>query len=186
MWSSSRRPASVDGPRFPRFRGRRKPRAESCVTIGTLSDSDRLSALGSPLSPPESIGTTANHPFWSVDRQEFVRAGSLEIGERLKTLSGNVKVVQQKLPRPSPEPVFNLEVHAEHVYFVGEDGVLVHNSGPRYRQGSPTASEINLTDSKVSRVDLIEHFRAAKNHPKIEEVLAVGKNGNISTIYKKG
>ncbi|MBL8812711.1 MAG: hypothetical protein JNM43_21275 [Planctomycetaceae bacterium] len=57
-----------------------------------------------------------------------MQAGSLEIGERLQTLSGDVKVVQQKLPRPGPEPVFNLEVHAEHVYFVGEDGVLVHNS----------------------------------------------------------
>jgi hypothetical protein len=57
-----------------------------------------------------------------------VQAGSLEIGERLQTLSGDVKVVQQKLPRPGPQPVFNLEVHNEHVYFVGEDGVLVHNA----------------------------------------------------------
>ncbi|MFM8477653.1 MAG: polymorphic toxin-type HINT domain-containing protein, partial [Planctomycetaceae bacterium] len=101
-----------------------------------------LSAFGSPLSPAgevghsnhepaeseETIGTTSNHPFWSVDRREFVQAGSLEIGERLQTLSGDVKVVQQKLPRPGPQPVFNLEVHYEHVYFVGEDGVLVHNS----------------------------------------------------------
>jgi hypothetical protein len=101
-----------------------------------------LSAFGSPLSPAcevghsnhepaeseETIGTTSNHPFWSVDRQEFVQAGSLEIGERLQTLSGDVKVVQQKLPRPGPQPVFNLEVHNEHVYFVGHDGVLVHNA----------------------------------------------------------
>ena len=67
-----------------------------------------------------------------MDRQEFVQAGSLEIGERLQTLSGDVKVVQQKLPRPGPQPVFNLEVHNEHVYFVGQDGVLVHNNGPGY------------------------------------------------------
>ncbi len=101
-----------------------------------------LSAFGSPLSPAcevghsnhepaeseETIGTTSNHPFWSVDRQEFVQAGSLEIGERLQTLSGDIKVVQQKLPRPGPLPVFNLEVHYEHVYFVGQDGVLVHNN----------------------------------------------------------
>lgn len=101
-----------------------------------------LSAFGSPLSPAgevghsnhepseseETLGTTSNHPFWSVDRQEFVQAGSLEIGERLQTLSGDVKVVQQKLLRPGPQPVFNLEVHNEHVYFVGQDGVLVHNA----------------------------------------------------------
>jgi len=76
----------------------------------------------------ETIGTTSNHPFWAEDRQEFLQAGSLEIGERLQTLSGDVKVVQQKLPRPGPQPVFNLEVHDEHVYFVGEDGVLVHTT----------------------------------------------------------
>ena len=39
----------------------------------------------------EPIGTTSNHPFWSADRQEFVQAGSLEIGERLQTLSEDVK-----------------------------------------------------------------------------------------------
>ncbi|MEZ6132844.1 MAG: polymorphic toxin-type HINT domain-containing protein [Planctomycetaceae bacterium] len=77
----------------------------------------------------EAIGTTSNHPFWSVDRQEYVQAGSLEIGERLKTLHGETKVVVSNLARPGPQTgVYNLEVHAEHVYFVGEGGVLVHNS----------------------------------------------------------
>ena len=59
-----------------------------------------------------------------------MQAGSLRIGERLQTLHGNTKTVVaiQKLPRSGPQPVFNLEVHDEHVYFVGEDGVLVHNA----------------------------------------------------------
>jgi len=75
------------------------------------------------------IGTTSNHPFWSVDRQEYVQAGHLEIGERLQTLHGDTKTVASNLPRPGPKTdVYNLEVHAEHTYFVGEDGVLVHNN----------------------------------------------------------
>lgn len=124
-----------------------------------------LSAFGSPLSPAcevghsnhepaeseETIGTTSNHPFWSVDRQEFVQAGSLEIGERLQTLSGDVKVVQQKLPRPGPQPVFNLEVHNEHVYFVGHDGVLVHNSGP-YGSGRARIGHSALTEGDIDQV----------------------------------
>jgi hypothetical protein len=32
----------------------------------------------------EPIGTTSNHPFWSQDRQDFVQAGVLRIGERLQ------------------------------------------------------------------------------------------------------
>jgi len=76
-----------------------------------------------------SIGTTSNHPFWSVDRQEYIQAGHLEIGERLQTLHGHTKTVVSNLPRPGPKTdVYNLEVHAEHTYFVGEDGVLVHNN----------------------------------------------------------
>ena len=75
----------------------------------------------------ETIGTTRNHPFWSVDRQSYIPAGDLKIGEHLRTYQGTTKQVLTKTPRPQTEPVYNLEVHAEHTYFVGE-GILVHNS----------------------------------------------------------
>ena len=76
----------------------------------------------------ETIGTTSNHPFWSVDRQEYVQAGSLRKGEHLRTIHGDTKRVISKLARPGPESVYNLEVFGEHTYFVGKDGVLVHNN----------------------------------------------------------
>ncbi len=53
----------------------------------------------------------------------------LRLGERLKNLSGDTVWVQQKLPRPGPTPVYNLEVQDEHVYYVGASGVLAHNAG---------------------------------------------------------
>jgi len=83
----------------------------------------------------ESIGTPTNHPFWSVDRKEYVQAGSLNLGERLQTFSGDTKRVIGKLPRPGPEAVYNFEVHGEHVYYVGSDGILVHNAGDDYFRG---------------------------------------------------
>lgn len=76
----------------------------------------------------ESVGTTSNHPFYSFDRGDYVQAGSLQEGERLLTYSGDTKRVVSKLARPGPEVVYNLEVFGEHVYFIGNDGVLVHNS----------------------------------------------------------
>ncbi len=76
----------------------------------------------------EPIGCTANHPFWSVDRQEFTAAGELREGERLALYSGETKRVVQKLPRPGPEVVYNLEVYGEHAYCVSPGGVLVHNA----------------------------------------------------------
>lgn len=40
----------------------------------------------------EVIGTTPNHPFWSVDRHEFVRADQLRPGDRLQRLDGGEEV----------------------------------------------------------------------------------------------
>ena len=53
---------------------------------------------------------------------------SFEIGKRLQTLTGDVKVVRQNAPAPimAPEALFNLEVYNEHVCCVGHEGVLVH------------------------------------------------------------
>ena len=79
----------------------------------------------------ERIGVTGNHPIWSQDRHDYVAAMDLRVGERLKNLSGDTVWVQQKLPRPGPTPVYNLEVQDEHVYYVGASGVLAHNAGRR-------------------------------------------------------
>ncbi|MBQ8285844.1 MAG: hypothetical protein IJZ10_06035 [Thermoguttaceae bacterium] len=78
---------------------------------------------------PKPIGCTTTHPFWSVDRQDFVEAGRLQQGERVQRDNGETKRVVQKLPRPGPVNVYNLEVYAEHVYRVTPDGVLTHNNG---------------------------------------------------------
>ncbi|MBL8888451.1 MAG: hypothetical protein JNL67_00630 [Planctomycetaceae bacterium] len=93
-----------------------------------------------------------------MDRAEFVQAGELQIGERLQTLAGDIHWVQQKLPRPGPEAVYNLEVHDEHVYYVGSGGVLVHNTcggrhhfwpwswGNKVRHGKSILPQLNAAE----------------------------------------
>jgi Pretoxin HINT domain len=75
-----------------------------------------------------ALGCTANHPFWSEDRQAFVQAGELKAGERVLTRSRGAVPVQAVTPRTAEPWVYNLEVFPEHVYEVGTDGALVHNS----------------------------------------------------------
>ena len=75
----------------------------------------------------EPIGTTPNHPFWSEDRQDFVRADSLQSGEQLRTSTGLIRV-KSLSPRGPPQPVFNIEVFGQHVYHVAHNAVLVHNN----------------------------------------------------------
>ena len=75
----------------------------------------------------ESLGTTATHPFWSVDRQCWVPAGCLAAGERIALDDGEGRVAGVT-PRAATATVFNVEVRGDHTYFVGEDGAWVHNS----------------------------------------------------------
>ena len=88
----------------------------------------------------ETITGTTIHPVWSVDRQEWVPLAELAQGEGLccdteslglgfpSSLSPKASglVLSVSLSRVS-QPVYNIEVHGEHVYQVGELGVLVHN-----------------------------------------------------------
>ncbi|MGM0555199.1 MAG: polymorphic toxin-type HINT domain-containing protein [Myxococcota bacterium] len=67
------------------------------------------------------------HPLWSLDRDDWVRAGELEPGERLKSEAGPL-VVEQVRELPSSHVVYNLEVAGDHKYLVGADGLLSHNN----------------------------------------------------------
>tara|TARA_R110002111_G_C5992679_1_gene372162 strand:+ start:857 stop:1582 length:726 start_codon:yes stop_codon:yes gene_type:complete len=104
------------GPGFQIVTGTFQHQAAKILDIGVESES-------------KPIGTTPNHPFWSVDRQAFVRADSLTVGERLQNLNG-ITTVTSITPRGPPEPVFNLEVQVKHTYYVADTGVLVHNGTP--------------------------------------------------------
>ena len=77
---------------------------------------------------PEPIGTTSQHPFWSRDRNAFVPAGELRIGEELKTALGTSTRVTSIEIRAGPETVYGLEVAGEHVYQITNAGLLVHNA----------------------------------------------------------
>ncbi|MCX7399008.1 MAG: polymorphic toxin-type HINT domain-containing protein [Planctomycetales bacterium] len=93
-----------------------------------------------------SIGTTASHPFWSEDRQQFVAAGDLRVGENLQLADDTTRRVESITLRPNRETVYNIEVDGEHVFYVGEGGVLVHNECRRryitYRGIDPTNGKI--------------------------------------------
>jgi hypothetical protein len=77
---------------------------------------------------PESLGATPGHPVFSADRNRWVAAGELRIGERLLAADGSMPRVLSYRLRPEPEPVYNIEVEGDHCYRVGEQGLLVHNA----------------------------------------------------------
>lgn len=75
-----------------------------------------------------TLGTTEDHPFWSVTDQAFKRADELAAGEKVLTADGGVLTVGGLAFSTSRKALaYNLEVDGIHTYHVGEQEVLVHN-----------------------------------------------------------
>ncbi|TWT47219.1 DUF2380 domain-containing protein [Botrimarina hoheduenensis] len=81
----------------------------------------------------EPIGVTGNHPVWCEETRDFVRVDTLRPGDHVRTTGGLARVASLS-PRGPPESVYNLEVQLEHVYRVGELGLLVHNACAKPQQ----------------------------------------------------
>lgn len=76
----------------------------------------------------ETITTTVGHPFF-VQGKGWVAAKDLHINDKLKLQNGEDAFVDEiDLEQlDTPVQVFNFEVEDFHTYFVGSNGVLVHN-----------------------------------------------------------
>lgn len=97
------------------------------MVTGTFTQSEGLCGNLKLKGETMPLGVTPGHPVWSEDRQDWVPVGELVPGETVKTFRGTTTVESYTM-RDMPEPVFNLEVEGDHVYRVGDQGVLVHNA----------------------------------------------------------
>ena len=121
----------------------------------------------------EPIGTTSSHPFWSEDRQQFAASGELRIGENLLLADETTRRVESITLRPYRETVYNIEVDGEHVFYVGEDGVLVHNTCD-WRMWEKQAGKY----FRRKGFDVVGSIRNASGHG-IDMVLRNRKTGQI-------
>ncbi len=78
----------------------------------------------------EPLGVTANHTMYSADRDAFLTAGELQVGERLRLLNGLTHILSIEHVA-GEQRVYNLEIHGAHVFHVTSRGVLVHNASSR-------------------------------------------------------
>lgn len=74
----------------------------------------------------ETIGATAEHPFW-VKARGWVGAGDLLPGDEVFTSQGGWIKVSGSTWLSKRQTVYNLEIEDYHTYFVGESGAWVHN-----------------------------------------------------------
>ena len=79
----------------------------------------------------ETIETTATHPFYTTEG-EWTRAEDLKAGDRVELSDGNSAEVEsvEKNELEEPVTVYNFCVMDYNTYYVGENGVFVHNCNP--------------------------------------------------------
>ena len=99
------------------------------------------------LSDGSSLQVTTNHPFYvdggpGIAGPEWLAAGDLQLGDRLRTEDGRDVTVTALRYHAGYAHVYTLTVAADHDYFVGGSGVLVHNNLPE---------ECPFSESQVTR-----------------------------------
>ncbi|MEU6122594.1 polymorphic toxin-type HINT domain-containing protein [Streptomyces sp. NPDC047123] len=102
------------------------------VTATIVTDNDKKFTnitIGTP-GGIEKLTATHEHPFWSVDKRDWVEAERLKPGMRLRTNDGRTVLVRKTRTYRDRERTYNLTVAGLHTYYVlaGATPVLVHNS----------------------------------------------------------
>ena len=99
--------------------------AVKTVTETYVNETDELVHIG---VNGETVSATPTHPFY-VDKLGWTLARSLKAGDVLVLSNGELVTVEwvQHEILESPIKVYNFEVEDFHTYFVGENGIFVHN-----------------------------------------------------------
>jgi len=145
------------------------------------------------INSSELIETTWNHPFWVINRDSWVEAKDLKIGDRVLLKSGEESHITGISSFNVPvTKVYNFEVEENHTYFVGKEGVLVHNyaskeivkvAGPTIAACSaiiPACAPIGISILTVGLVGKIAYDIFSSDDPK------TNPNKNLSSTQNDG
>jgi Pretoxin HINT domain len=101
---------------------------------------------------------TLFHPFYvkrvGATEGEWIKAAELKVGDPVLAKSGAWTKVTAVSPIEKQETVYNFEVEEDHDYFVGAVGLLVHNYGPCFPDGSLRTNIVNATPTSSLNAEL--------------------------------
>ncbi len=104
------------------------PDGPGCPITGTIRHLATSLVVLTVEGSDAPINATPQHPFYSVDRDRWVAAGDLHVGELVATETGTTRITSSGATSVPPTDVYNLEVHGAHEYFVHDAAVRVHNN----------------------------------------------------------
>lgn len=151
----------------------------------------------------EEIITTENHQFY-VNNRGFVNAGALTLRDKLLDTHGSHLSIEKSNIELTKKPtvVYNFQVEDFHTYYVGENGVWVHNSsctpakkylaevdketGDRlYKRTLEDGNEYQVRYTKGENGDYYARFEDFATHPDFPEAVYPSKKGLVLTGVEK-
>ncbi len=133
------------------YRARQSHRQEACSDNGSASSSDEA---GDDDPGPGELACSGPHPFFVPSLGRFVPASRLEPGHDFRLANGGEAILEavwtEEAPHGETFTTYNFEVADFHTYFVGPEGVWVHNTGlpDDFCDGIRTATERELRQGK--------------------------------------
>jgi hypothetical protein len=127
------------------------------------------------------LQATGNHPFWAEDQKRWVAAIELNLGMQLICMPGNGSLIRKVEVQDVLTDTYNLEIAGQHTYFVGSEGILVHNTNV-----TATASAL---ESSFASIDTYATAIYRVTDPATGKVLYVGQtvlqNGTQAGVEKR-
>lgn len=120
----------------------------------------------------DTLKCTAEHPFYVVGKG-FVPAKDLQVGDNCLLANGKEAIINRLEVEhlSEPETTYNFEVADFHTYFVGKQGVLVHNTcvKSRIHESDALVKEANSLNGRVQSEanDLVNQFANGNTNPGI-------------------
>lgn len=135
----------------------------------------------------EIITATTNHPFWSVDMQQWVKAGELTIENILFDIHEQNITIKEIERYTKDTKVYNLTIDNDHTYYVGINELLGHNascpidkiSGDYLKKKNIDAEEFKK--EYLGRKAPIAHYDLYKNKS-TKEIWIMRKRGKGTPI----
>jgi hypothetical protein len=125
----------------------------------------RISPVIELVARDKIIGTTPEHPFYVVQRRQFIPAAYLEVGEHFLSDDGQEIELTAVHRTLKTETVYNFRVADHHTYFVGGKGwgfsVWVHNTYGRQLKG--TANDGSLMGDALDYRKQIGHASGSES-----------------------
>ncbi len=155
-----------------------------CVVTGTVTHLNRAVLRLHFVESTEVLEPTILHQLWSADRDGWVPAGELTVGERLLTERGAVTIDEiERLD--GVHQVFNFEVAGAHTYLVSGLAIKSHNEGTCF--GQPIyAKPADAPDYPRSGFTRTSITRNRINNDAVRAGLRDAEPGNWVKVYEDG